>query len=136
MSTSLTSTSPQMLRWRFFLEIAALAGYFFAGWNMWGGAMSLVGAIVLPAFAGVVWSAFAVADDPTRQTRAPFPVSGRTRLAIELIILGGAFFAFLNAGLNFLGLLYAIALGAYFYFARDRFTWLQSVDKNGRPIED
>lgn len=72
---------------RFALELTAqLAmanwGYDVAGWPL---------AIALPVVASVLWGTFAVVGDPSRSGRAPVPVPGWVRLAIELLVfIGGA----------------------------------------------
>ncbi len=72
---------------RFALELAAqlaLAnwGYATGGWPL---------AIALPVIAAVLWGTFAVVGDPSRSGKAPVPVPGWLRFAIELLVfIGGA----------------------------------------------
>ncbi|WP_425402659.1 YrdB family protein [Haloglycomyces albus] len=125
-----------MLVVRFVLEIVAFIGYFIAGWQLWGGALSVASAAILAGGVVLVWGTFNVPGDPTRSGSAPVAVRGMTRLYLEVGILGGAVFAYLLSGWVFVGLLYGVFLAGYFYIARDRFDWLQKVDETGRTTDE
>jgi hypothetical protein len=83
---------PWQLALRFVLEIGALAGISVWAWHLAGhGVLGWVAAVA--AFLGVaaVWGTFAVPGDPSRSGKAPVPVSGWLRMAIELgVFFGGA----------------------------------------------
>ena len=80
---------PINLAVRLLLEFAALAAMAYWGWRQADGVLRFVLAIGIPLVAAALWGTFAVPDDPSRSGKAPVPVSGIVRLALEL-----AFFAF------------------------------------------
>src|ERR1051325_728747 len=83
---------------RFLLELAALLGLGMADWSLSAGVWRWILAIALPLVAAVLWGAFAVLVEPGRSGRAPVPVPGAVRLALELIILFGGATGFYLAG--------------------------------------
>ncbi|GAA4892990.1 uncharacterized protein DUF2568 [Stackebrandtia albiflava] len=120
------SLHPAMLGVRFLLEMAAFASYVVYGLCGLSGPWSLVVAVGLPIAAAVVWGTFAVPDDPSRSGRAPVPVPGAVRLAVELVVLAGGPVALWAARLPLWGLGFAVVLVAYLLLARDRVAWLLS----------
>jgi hypothetical protein len=107
---------------RFSLEIAAqiaigLWGYRLAGWPR---------AIALPVICAGLWGSFAVVGDPSRSGKAPVPVPGAVRLAIEgLVFLSGAA-ALAAMGMWLLFGFYVAALALHHAQTVPRVRWLLS----------
>ena len=115
---------PINLVFRFILEIAALIVMGVWGWNQSDDWPRYLLAALVPIFAAVLWGVFAVPDDPSRSGKAPIPVRGTIRLALEL-----AFFAFAASALNELGAVQlswgmAIAVTVHYLLSMDRVNWL------------
>ncbi|HEU5107312.1 MAG TPA: DUF2568 domain-containing protein [Micromonosporaceae bacterium] len=109
---------------RFLLELAALAGLAFAGWQLADGALSVVLAVVLPLAAAVAWGVFAVPGDPSRGGAAPVPVPGAVRLALELLVLGGGAVAVGVAGAPVLAAVLGALIVLHLAFSGGRLRWL------------
>lgn len=122
------SSPPPMAAWnlalRFALELAALAGLVVGAWHLVEGPLRWPLGIAAPLLAATVWGTFNVPDDPSRSGNAPRPVSGPTRLALELIVLAAGFGGFAIADLTGA----AVALGAatviHYAVAWRRVRWL------------
>jgi len=121
----MTTESAPMPPWngalRFAIELAALAGLAVGGAAVGSGTTHWFAAILLPTGAAASWGTFRVPDDPGP---APVPISGRLRLLIEAVLLGGATAGYLigvgpGAGTVFL----AITLGHYL-LSIARIRWL------------
>lgn len=115
---------PINLVFRFILEIAALIVMGIWGWNQSDNWSRYLLAALVPIFAAVLWGVFAVPDDPSRSGKAPIPVRGTIRLALEL-----AFFALAASALNDLGAvqlswIMAIAVTVHYLLSMDRVNWL------------
>lgn len=121
-------TPPVMAPWnlalRFGLELAALAGLALAAWSVTSGSLRWVAVVAVPVGAAAAWGVFNVLDDPSRSGAAPIQVSGSTRLAIELLILGAAAAAFAVAGHPVVGVGFAVLVTAHYLASRDRIDWL------------
>lgn len=103
---------------RFLLELAAWAALAYAGWV--GPASRLLGvllAVALPVAAAAAWGVFRVPDDPGR---APVPVPGIVRLAIEAATFGGAVLALVLVDRGPLGLWFAAAVLLHYVLAYER----------------
>jgi hypothetical protein len=109
---------------RFLLELAALLGLGMAGWSLSEGWWRWILALALPLVAAALWGTFAVPDDPSRSGRAPVPVPGAVRLALELAILFGGAAAFYLAGHAAAGLVMALLIALSYAFSLDRLDWL------------
>lgn len=109
---------------RFLLELAALAGFFWLGWQVVDGPLGLVLAIVLPLVAATVWGVFAVPGDPSRSGAAPRPVPGVVRLVLELLVLGGGVVAFAVAGAGLVAVVLAGLIVVHLLFSAGRLRWL------------
>jgi hypothetical protein len=94
--TSKREAIPHVPAWqlavRFALEVGSLVAL--GNWSFHAvpaGATAWVAGLALPAFAAAIWVTFAVPGDPSRSGRAPVPVPGWARFALELaVFLGGA----------------------------------------------
>lgn len=83
-----------MLAVRFLLEMVALGGIGWAGWNIVGGGIG--GAALATAFvvaAAAAWGALTVPGDPARNPTPVVIVPGWVRLLVELAVLGLAAWA-------------------------------------------
>jgi hypothetical protein len=109
---------------RFLLELAALLGLGMAGWSLSEGWWRWLLALALPLVAATLWGTFAVPDDPSRSGRAPVPVPGAVRLALELAILFGGSAGFYLAGHAAAGLAMALLIALSYAFSLDRLGWL------------
>ncbi|MGX7874881.1 YrdB family protein [Mesorhizobium sp. ORM6] len=109
---------------RFLLELAALLGLGMAGWSFssewwrWGLA------VALPFIAAVLWGTFAVLNDPSRSGRAPVPVPGTVRLALELAILFSGAAGFHLADYSVMGIAVAVLVAISYALSLDRLRWL------------
>lgn len=121
-------TPPPMAGWnlalRFGLELVALAGLALAAWNVTSGAMRWIAVVAVPVGAATAWGVFNVLGDPSRSGSAPIEVSGSTRLAIELLILGAGAAALALAGQPAVGVGFAVLVTAHYVASRDRIDWL------------
>jgi len=69
---------------RFSLEIAALGSFGYWGWHHFTGVPQWIIAIGLPLLIATVWGIFRVPGDASASGEAVVPVSGLTRLSLEL----------------------------------------------------
>ncbi|MGX5847127.1 YrdB family protein [Mesorhizobium sp. PL10] len=109
---------------RFLLELAALLGLGMAGWNLSEGWSRWTFAVGLPLIAAVLWGTFAVPNDPSRSGRAPVPVPGALRLALELVILFGGGAGFHLAGYTTTSIVVVALIVISYAFSLDRLGWL------------
>jgi hypothetical protein len=83
---------PFQLALRLVLELGALVAL--SAWARRAAGAGVLGwcaALGMGALVGAVWGVFAVPGDPSRSGRAPVPVSGWTRIGIEMaVFFGGA----------------------------------------------
>ncbi|TPL04651.1 MULTISPECIES: DUF2568 domain-containing protein [unclassified Mesorhizobium] len=109
---------------RFLLELAALLGLGIAGWSLSDVWWRWVLALALPLIAAVLWSTFAVLNDPSRSGRAPVPVPGAVRLMLELVMLFGGAAGFYLAGHAAAGIVMALLIALSYALSWDRLGWL------------
>ncbi len=109
---------------RFLLELAALAGFGFAGWRLAPAPWNWLAVIALPVIAAALWGVFNVPDDPSRSGAAPVPVPGAIRLTIEFLVLFGGAAAFALAGSRTAGIVLALLVVAHYALSWDRIGWL------------
>lgn len=117
---------PAALAVRFLLELAAIASFAYWAWHVVPGGLRWVAAIALPVAVGVVWSTFAVPDDPSRSGRAPVPTPGPVRLLLEVLIFAGSAVALCAAGAHTLAVVYTVVLVLYHLSSSARIGWLLS----------
>jgi hypothetical protein len=109
---------------RFLLELAALLGLGMAGWSLCGTVWRWIAAPVVPLIAAILWGIFAVLNDPSRSGRAPVPIPGPARLALELVILFGGAIGFYAAAYKTTAIVVALLIVLSYAFSRDRLGWL------------
>ena len=119
---------PSMAGWnlalRFGLDLTALASLGLASWKLTSGNIRWVAVAAVPIGAAVIWGPFNVLNDPSRSGAAPVEVNGWTRLAIELLILGGGALAVAVAGQRDFGVLFALLIAAHYAASWSRLEWL------------
>jgi hypothetical protein len=86
---------PSVARWllhlRFVLEMIALVAIGAGARHVAGtGALGWAAAVAAPLLAAVLWGTFAVPGDPSRSGRAPVPVPGSLRIALEMAVFFAA----------------------------------------------
>ena len=115
---------PINLMIRFLLELAALGSVGLWGWKSFDGTMQYVLGLGLPILMTIVWGTFAVPDDPSRSGKAPIPVSGLIRLAIEFLFFALAVWALYE--LEYTRLSYTLAgiVLIHYLVSYDRVKWL------------
>ncbi len=116
--------APWNLALRFGLELAALGGLALAGWHLASGPARVFTVVAVPVVAAVLWGVFNVRDDPSRSGSAPVEVTGLSRLAVELIILGGGMAGFAIAGFTGLAAVIAALTIVHYVASRRRVAWL------------
>jgi len=119
---------PTMAGWnlalRFGLELAALTAFGLAAWRLTSGPVRWAAVTLLPITVAVIWGVFNVLDDPSRSGAAPVEVNGWTRLAIEVLILGGGALALAIAGRRDVGIVLAILVAFHYAASTSRLEWL------------
>jgi hypothetical protein len=109
---------------RFLLEIAGLAAMAYWGWRQADGVLRFVLAIGIPLVAAALWGTFAVPDDPSRSGKAPVPVPGVVRLALELAFFAFAVWALYDAGLVTSSIGTAVIVIIHYAVSYERMAWL------------
>jgi len=121
-------TPPTMAGWnlalRFGLELGALAGLAAAAWKLTSGPARWAAVVAVPLAAAVVWGVFNVLDDPSRSGAAPVEVAGWTRLAIELLVLGGGAVAVLLVGRPYVAAIFTFLIIVQYATSWSRIEWL------------
>ena len=115
---------PINLALRFLLELAAWGAMGYWGWMQGDGPLRYLLLIGLPVVAAAIWGTFAVPDDPSRSGRAPVPVPGLVRLAIEFATFGTATWALYDTGNTTLSLVFAATVVVHYLVSYDRVLWL------------
>jgi len=108
---------PLNLALRFVLELTALAGLAMLGWTLGGEGWRLLPAIVIPVLAAAAWGTFRIPNDPGR---APVPVAGPIRLALEVAVFAGGVAGFAVAGQGTVALLVGAVTGLHYLASYDR----------------
>ena len=109
---------------RFGLELGALAGLGLAAWKLSSGPVRWAAVALVPITAATIWGVFNVLNDPSRSGAAPIEVNGWTRLAIELLILGGGAAAITFAGRRDIGIVFALLIAFHYAASTSRIEWL------------
>jgi hypothetical protein len=119
------SQHPVNLAVRFLLELAAL--FALGRWGWYQSDKFVIRwalAIGVPLVAAVAWGTFAVPGDRSRSGEAPIPVPGAVRLALEMLIFGGAAWALLSTGSPRWALALSLIVIAHYVVSYDRALWL------------
>ena len=115
---------PINLVFRLVLELGALVALGAWGWHLGEGVLRYLLAAAIPAVAAVLWGTFAVPDDPSRSGKAPVPVSGMLRLALEIGIFALATWSLFDVGAVLWAWILGIAVLVHYAISYDRFGWL------------
>jgi hypothetical protein len=117
---------PADLGLRLAVEVGALAGTWWSVAHLVGGPAGAVAGAVAAVLAASAWVTFATLDDPSRSGRAPVPVSGRTRLLLEAVVLLGPVAGLLVTDQAGAGLVLGAAVALHQVTGRARLRWMWS----------
>jgi len=117
------SKNPINLAVRFLLEIIALVAFGAWGKAQFQGALGFTLMLLFPLLAAIVWGTFNVKGDPSRSGKAPVPVPGAVRLALELIFFGLATLALLMLNATY-GWVFGVVTLLHHVLSYDRIIWL------------
>ena len=115
---------PINLTIRFLLEVIALLAIGIWGWNQSDDWLRFVLSFGLPIILAIVWGTFAVPDDPSRSGKAPVPIPGTLRLAIELVFFLLATWAIFELGYSNLAWAFGAIVAVHYLISYDRIVWL------------
>ena len=118
------ASHPVNLAVRFILELSALIAIGYWGWTTGDGWLRFGLAIGLPVIAAMLWGTFTVPDDPSRSGKAPVPVPGIVRLALELGLFAFAVWALYDTSLTGLSMILAVVVIIHYIVSYDRIGWL------------
>lgn len=109
---------------RFILEIAALISIGVFAWISFDGYFKYVLTLVLPIAVMIVWSVFAVPQDPSRSGQTVIAVNGVTRLVIEILIFAMAVVALYFSHLKPVGIIFLCLIILHYIISAERIKWL------------
>lgn len=109
---------------RFALEIAALISIGVFAWTHFNGYFKYVLTLVLPIAVMMIWSVFAVPNDPSRSGQTVIAVNGVTRLVIELLIFAMAVAALYFSHVKAVGIMFLCLILLHYIISADRIKWL------------
>ncbi|MCP4535685.1 MAG: YrdB family protein [Chloroflexi bacterium] len=115
---------PINLAIRFLLEISALLAMGVWGWRQSESWFRFFLALGIPMIIAIVWGTFTVPNDPSRSGKAPIPVPGILRLAIELVIFLLATWALYDLGATRSSWALGIMVTVHYVTSYDRILWL------------
>ncbi len=115
---------PANLILRFFLELVGLISVGQWGWQAGEGPWRYVYALGLPLLLAAAWAIFAVPGDASRSGKAPVPVSGRSRLALEIAFFSLAVLSLLARGATVLAAAFGLAVLLHYFWSAERVVWL------------
>ena len=117
------SQNPINLAVRFALEIFALVALGAWARAQFQGVFGLILMILVPLLAAVAWGIFNVKGDPSRSGKAPVPVPGVVRLALELVIFVAASWALYTMNTTY-GWIFGLVVLVHYILSYDRILWL------------
>jgi hypothetical protein len=118
------SRHPANLLLRFVLELAALYAMGRYGLHVASGPLRFALSVVLPLAAATAWGVFAVPSDPSRSGRAPIPVPGTSRLALEVAFFSLGVLALLQSDARMAAVGLALSVVLHYALSVDRIRWL------------
>jgi hypothetical protein len=117
------SQNPINLSIRFALEILALVALGAWGRAQFQGGLGIALMILIPLLAAAAWGIFNVKGDPSRSGKAPVPVPGIVRLALELLFFISAAWALFTLNPTY-GWIFGLVVLVHYIFSYDRILWL------------
>jgi hypothetical protein len=109
---------------RLLVDLLVVCGLAYWGLQVADGAIGVLLAIVLCAFACALWLLFGVPDDPLRDSFSVIRVNGSVRLLLELAIVGVAAFGVWIAGSRAAAETLLTAAGLCYGVTWERLVWL------------
>jgi hypothetical protein len=109
---------------RFFLEMAALAGYVYWGWSTYQGNNRYFWSIGLFMLVAVIWGVFRVPGDPSSGGDVVISVPGVLRLIIELLVFGGSAFLVYQTGRERYAVYFIVLVLIHYIVGYRRIYWL------------
>ncbi|WP_119027016.1 YrdB family protein [Bacillus velezensis] len=109
---------------RFALEIAALISIGVFAWTHFNGFFKYVLTLVLPIVVMIIWSVFAVPNDPSRNGQTVIAVNGITRLILELMIFAIAIVTLYFSDLKPVSISFLCLIILHYIFSAERIKWL------------
>ncbi len=106
------------------LEVVALIYIGWFGSTIGSGWLSFFSAAGLVVLIALLWGVFNVPNDPSRSGKAPIPVPGIIRLALEICIFLFATFAIVEISGGWFAIIFASVLIAHYIHTKDRVLWL------------
>ena len=90
----------------------------------------IVAALAIPALAMLLWGTFAVPDDRSRSGKAPIPIPGPLRLALEITFFGFSSFCLLYNSNEALSLVFGGLVVLHYGLSIERIKWLLNDPEN------
>ncbi|MCK8098918.1 hypothetical protein C7B63_02245 [Bacillus halotolerans] len=111
---------------RFALEIVALISIGVFAWTHFNfnGYLKYVVTLVLLIVVMIIWSVFAVSNDPSRNGQTVIAVNGVTRLVIEFMIFIMAVAALYFSNLKTVSIIFLCLIILHYIFSVERIKWL------------
>ncbi len=109
---------------RFLLELCGLFAIGYWGWRQDVGAFRFVLCLVGPIIFGIAWFTFNVKNDPSRSGKAPIPVPGAVRLALELFLFGVAVTAAYGSMSPIIGIVFGTVVFIHYVASYRRVIWM------------
>lgn len=125
---------PANLGFRFILEILSLIGVFRLGLNLGDGGLAWVYGFGFTVAAMVLWATFRVPGDKSAKGDAPFAVTGKTRILIEVAVFGAGTYGWFVSGPRWLAWSYTVGVAIHFILSYDRLGWLLRVGADGSEV--
>lgn len=120
----LEKLSQMNLLLRFSLEVAALIFIGVFAWTHFNGFFKYVLTLVLPIAVMIIWSVFAVPNDPSRSGQTVIAVNGVIRLFIELLIFAMAVAALYFSNLKTVCIIFFCLILLHYITSAGRIKWL------------
>jgi hypothetical protein len=118
------ASNPLNLALRFALELAALVAMGMWGYRQADGVAGIALAVAVPLVGAALWGVFRVPGDASHSGKAPVPVPGIVRLALELAWFAFAAWALYDVGRVTLSVGLALIVAAHYIASADRILWL------------
>jgi hypothetical protein len=118
------ASNPLNLALRFALELAALVAMGMWGYRQADGLAGIALAVAVPLVGAALWGTFRAHGGASHSGKAPVPVPGIVRLALELAWFAFAAWALYDVGRVTLSVALAVIVAAHYIVSFDRVLWL------------